>query len=276
MHKALPLMPHPALASATSVPSAPALSPAQLRQYRADGYLIVRGVFTPGEIALLAEEAERLAARSELIDTNNIRCRWRDDVRTGACRFDGFDPVIDISPLHGAAARDPRILAIASAIYGEPACLFKDKLIYKRPGSAGYALHQDYIAWPSFPASFVTVALAIDPATDDNGATEVFPGCHHRGYLAPRDGQYHELPLDSVDPATGVLLRLQPGDLAVFGCYTPHRSAPNRSASSRRLLYTSYNAHSDGGDSRTAHYQEFHRWLKDRYAEHGKTSTYFR
>jgi len=268
-------MQHPAPASA-SAPCAPALSAAQLRQYRADGYLTVRGVFPESEIAVLAAEAERLGARSELIDANNIRCRWRDDVRTGACRFDCFDPVIDLSATFAAAARDPRILSIAAALYGEPACLFKDKLIYKRPGNLGYALHQDYIAWPSFPTSFVTVVLAIDAATDDNGATEVFPGHHQRGYLSPRDGQYHELPLAAVDPATGVLLRLQPGDLAVFGCYTPHRSAPNRSASSRRLLYASYNALSDGGDSRTAHYQEFHRWLKDKYAEHGKTSTYFR
>jgi 2-aminoethylphosphonate dioxygenase len=275
-------MKHPASASAaattaaTTSASTPNLSEAQLRQYRADGYLVVRGVFQAAEIAALEAEAERLGARSELIDTNNIRCRWRDDHRTGACRFDCFDPVIDISPPFAAIARDHRILNIAAALYGEPAYLFKDKLIYKRPGNVGYALHQDYIAWPSFPASFITVVVAIDAASVDNGATEVFPGYHHRGYLSPRDGQYHELPVDTIDPAKGVLLRLQPGDLAVFGCYTPHRSAPNRTQASRRLLYTSYNAHSDGGDSREAHYREFHGWLKDRYAEHGKTSTYFR
>jgi 2-aminoethylphosphonate dioxygenase len=271
-------MQHPVSASASASASAatPALSEAQLRQYRADGYLTVRGVFDAQEVALLAAEAERLSARSELIDTNNIRCRWRDDVSSGACRFDCFDPVIDISPPFHATARDPRILAIAAALYGEPACLFKDKLIYKRPGNLGYALHQDYISWPSFPTSFITVVVAIDAATAENGATEVFPGYHHRGYLSPRDGQYHELPVDSVDPSKGVLLRLQPGDLAVFGCYTPHRSAPNRSAESRRLLYASYNAHSDGGDSRDTHYRIFHSWLKDKYAEHGKTSTYFR
>jgi ectoine hydroxylase-related dioxygenase (phytanoyl-CoA dioxygenase family) len=273
-------MQHPALASAitasTAAATAPALSGAQLRQYRADGYLIVRGVFPAPEIAALAAEAERLSARSELIDVNNIRCRYRDDVHSGACNFDCFDPVIDISPPFAAIARDPRILAIAAALCGEPAHLFKDKLIYKRPGNVGYALHQDYIPWPSFPTSFITVVVAIDAASDDNGATEVFPGCHHRGYLSPRDGNYHELPVDAIDPSKGVLLRLQPGDLAVFGCYTPHRSAPNHTSTSRRLLYTSYNAHSDGGDSRAAHYREFHLWLKDKYAEHGKTSTYFR
>ena len=45
--------------------------------------------------------------------------------------------------------------------------LFKDKLIFKRPGALGYGLHQDYIAWKSFPESFVTVIVAIDPATEE-------------------------------------------------------------------------------------------------------------
>jgi ectoine hydroxylase-related dioxygenase (phytanoyl-CoA dioxygenase family) len=72
------------------------------------------------------------------------------------------------------------------------------------------------------------------------------------------------------------MLKLQPGDVSLFGCYTPHRSAPNRSKKFRRLLYLSYSALSDGGEQRESHYAEFHEWLKDRYAEHGKTNTFFR
>src|SRR5262249_40610016 len=43
----------------------------------------------------------------------------------------------------------------------------------------------------------------------------------------------------------------------------------------RRQLYLSYNKLSDGGPQREAHYQEFHRWLRRRYAEHGKNDVYF-
>jgi ectoine hydroxylase-related dioxygenase (phytanoyl-CoA dioxygenase family) len=154
--------------------------------------------------------------------------------------------------------------------------MFKDKLIFKPPGSLGYALHQDYISWKSFPTSFVTVIVAIDPSDADNGATEVFPGYHQRGCLTPRDGMYHELSAEMVDVSEGVMLNLQPGDIALFSGYTPHRSAPNRSKHFRRLLYVSYNALSDGGEQREKHYAEFHAWLKDRYAEHGKTNTFFR
>jgi 2-aminoethylphosphonate dioxygenase len=251
------------------------LTPAQARQYQQDGFLVVRGLFSPPEMALASMEAERLLGRDDLKDTNNIRCRWQNHVGTGECLFETFDPVADISPLLGQLARDPRLVGVLSALYVEPAHLFKDKLIFKPPGAKGYDLHQDYIGWSGFPETFVTAAVAIDACGKDNGATEVFPEYHKRGYLSPRDGDYHSLPLESIDEASGVFLELEPGDVAIFGCFVPHRSAPNRSDRWRRLLYLSYNADSDGGDQRDAHYAEFHTWLKAKYAEYGKHDTYF-
>jgi ectoine hydroxylase-related dioxygenase (phytanoyl-CoA dioxygenase family) len=248
---------------------------AQVARYHADGFLVARRVFPAVRIEELSAEADRIWARTELIDQNNIRCRWQDDV-DGVCRFDCFDPVIDLSEACERAARDPKLVAIVSALYGEPACLFKDKLIFKAPGTTGYKLHQDYISWKSFPTTFVTVIVAIDAADASNGATEVFPGYHRQGCLTARDGNYHQLPDESVDPATGVVLELAPGDVVVFSGYTPHRSAANRSPHWRRLLYLSYNALSDGGEQREQHYAEFRTWLQDRYAEYGKTATYFR
>jgi ectoine hydroxylase-related dioxygenase (phytanoyl-CoA dioxygenase family) len=173
------------------------------------------------------------------------------------------------------AARDRRILDIVGALYGEEACLFKDKLIFKPPGATGYGLHQDYIGWNSFPKSFSTLLIPIDPADAENGCTEVFPGYHRAGYLSPMDNEYHELPLSTIDDSTGVKLALAPGDIAVFSCMTPHRSSPNRSQTWRRQLYLSYNTKSEGGDQRDQHYAEFHGWLKKKYAQYGKHETYF-
>ena len=245
-------------------------------QYKEDGFLIVRGVFTADEISALDSEAERLYRRSDLIDSDNIRCRWQNHFQTGECRFDCFDPVIDLSPAYEGVARSPQMLDLVGQLYGERACLFKDKLIFKPPGAEGYRLHQDYIAWDSFPTSFLTAIVAIDACDLENGATEVFRGYHLRGCMSPEDGMYHQLPDESVDASAGVVLTLAPGDVAVFSGYTPHRSSPNRSRCARRLLYLSYNAFSDGGEQRDRHYAEFADWLKDRYAEYGKTMTYFR
>jgi 2-aminoethylphosphonate dioxygenase len=251
------------------------LSPDQISSYHRDGFLTVPAAFAH-EAEALQNEAARLMTLSALMDSNNIRCRWQDHAETGECRFDCFDPVIDLSPVCERVARSPILLEMASQIYGEPAHLFKDKLIFKPPGAKGYQMHQDFISWEGFPESFLTVIVAIDASDAASGATEVFPGYHQKGYLSPRDGMYHHLEEEKVDLTKGVSLDLQPGDVAFFSGFTPHRSGPNLSQHSRRLLYLSYNAARDGGDIRTAHYAFFHAWLQERYAEYGKTETYFR
>lgn len=254
----------------------PALTPEVIDEFRRTGYIVLRGVFSLDEIAEISIEANRIFGMRELIDFANIRCRWQNHYETDECRFDCFDPIIDLSAAIERITRDPRIVETVSNLYGEPACLFKDKLIYKPPGAKGYALHQDYISWPSFPTSFVTVLVPIDSANDSNGATEVFPGLHNSGNLSANDGDYHELPLSTIEDTPGVTLCLEPGDIAVFDGMTPHRSSANTSGTWRRQLYLSYNAVSDGGEQRDAHYREFHEWLKQKYAEYGKTGLYFK
>jgi hypothetical protein len=254
--------------------SSSVLSAEARRGYDEDGFIVVRGVFT-AETARLASEADRLLDRTDLIDKENLRCRFQANCTGGDCVFETFDPVIDLSAAIRDVALDSRILQLLAEIYTEEACLLKDKLIYKPPGAMGYALHQDYIAWPAFPRSFLTVLVPIDATNAENGCTEVFAGRHRQGALSAEDGDYHELSDDVIRDAEGVLLELEPGDLAIFGGFTPHRSGPNRSNGWRRQLYLSYNAASDGGDQRAGHYREFHRFLRRKYAGYGLTDTYF-
>jgi ectoine hydroxylase-related dioxygenase (phytanoyl-CoA dioxygenase family) len=244
--------------------------------YDRDGYVVVRDLFPPNLMAAAAAEAEALPEQfRHLVDVKNIRCRWKDNVFTGECTFETFDPVIDLSPGCDEIARHPLLLAVLAELYGEPAHLFKDKLVFKPPGVKGYNLHQDWIAWPGFPKSFLTVLVPFESADRDNGCTVVYPGYHQKGCLTEPDGHYHDLPAELVKEADAVPLVLQPGDVAIFGGFTPHRSDPNRSDRWRRQLYLSYNADSDGGEQRTKHYDEFHDWLRKKYADYGKTETYY-
>lgn len=248
---------------------------AAARQFHDDGFAIVRGLFAAGELDAVTDEARQAQLRIDLIETTNRRCRWQSDVSTGSCVFDAFDPITDIAPRSRELAADARIHELLTAVYGEPGRLFKDKLIFKPPGASGYGLHQDYIAWPSFPRSFLTVVVPIDAADDTNGCIEVFPGVHKRGCLTSEDGNYHEIPPGAIDETRGIKLLLAPGDVAIFGAFMPHRSGPNRSRRWRRQLYLSYNANSDGGDCWKSHYEEFHAWLRGQYAQYGLHDVHF-
>ncbi len=254
------------------------LSSRELDEYRATGFAIRRGLFTAHEIAELAAECDRLLTdRADLIDVRNLRCRFMTHVETKESLFEVFDPVNDVSPVCRRFTSDARVLALVESALGEPACLFKEKLIFKPPGALGYNLHQDIPrTWAGFPRTFLTVLIPIDRATEENGCTEVFSGSHHEFMAHPDRPDLYMLPDDAVDRARCVKLLLEPGDLAIFHGLTPHRSDPNRSAQMRRAFYVSYNARSDGGDHREQHYREFQEKMRAHHASHGRDNMYFK
>jgi ectoine hydroxylase-related dioxygenase (phytanoyl-CoA dioxygenase family) len=257
-------------------PASGNLSDADLNFYEHEGYLVLRGLFGAEDIARLATDVDRVCReRTDLIDANNMRVRLKPHHETNEPLFEVFDPISDLSPVARAMTRDRRILDRLHDLYGEPAEVFKDKLIYKPAGALGATLHQDWIAWPGFPESFVTVLVAIDPFTADSGATEVFPRYHTQGYLSPKDGQHHYVELGEL-PTEPIPLLLDPGDVAIFGCFTPHRAAANTSATTRRGYFISYNARSDGGDQHAQHYREFHDWIRAKAPEEKRPLLYFR
>jgi len=252
------------------------LSPQSVERYRRDGILTLRGVFSPDEIQAVADETAALLERKDLMDKRNLRVRWQYHYDTGEPVFELFDPIVDLAPRCHDLAKDPRIASVLATLLGEPVHLFKDKLIYKPAGAGGYPLHQDFIAWPGFPESFTTVVVAIDGASPDNGCIEVFPGRHAQGCLSPRDGNFHMMPEESMAGTSPLPLELQPGDIAIYGCFMPHRSTCNRTQSSRRHLLLSYNAHSDGGEQRTDHYHAFHHYLRSIYGMMGMGDLFFK
>lgn len=115
-----------------------------IRDYHDFGFTVVRSLFTDADVQAALEEAERLFQRRDLIASENIRCRWQNHVETQECLFECFDPVIDISSVCDRLAHDERLLSVLSQLYGEDACLFKDKLIFKPPGAKGYDRGQYY------------------------------------------------------------------------------------------------------------------------------------
>lgn len=257
-------------------PNMQPLAPRDLDQYREKGFLVVRNVFRPDEVLDVARETEGLLSRADLMDQKNLRVRWQVHVETMDPVFELYDPIVDIAPHCHAWAHDPRVLGAVGKLLGDEAHLIKDKLIYKPAGAGGYPLHQDFIAWPGFPESFTTVVVAIDPATEANGWIKVHPGAHAKGCLAERDGNFHILDDALVDASAAVSLDLAPGDIAIYGGFMPHQSAPNRSPTQRRHLLFSYNAAKDGGEQRASHYEAFHHYLRSVYSMMGLADMHFR
>ena len=163
------------------------------------------------------------------------------------CRSENFVPLhADLRRLLCAGA----MLEVASALLGEPAVLYKEKINYKLPGGAGYSAHQDAPAYPMIDAH-VSAMVAVDDADEGNGSLEVVSGCFDE--VLPTDDR------GCIDPAIAAGLEWRPvplraGQTLWFHSRTPHRSGANRSDRPRRALYPTYNA-ARGGNLRAAYYE---------------------
>ena len=238
----------------------------QLAVYRQTGFLNLPGLIDTATIARIADAVDALPGRHpELIYPENIRIEY------AGSRVWKWDPVCDLVPEINALVRDERVLSVLRRIYdGREPVLFKDKLILKPPGTHGNGLHQDYTWWQGFPTSLLTVTIAIDSGTRENGCTEIYPGMHTQG-LYHEPGYLGHLPDSVVEGREPERFESQPGDVGIFHCFTPHRAGENRSTRDRRQLFITYNDARDG-DHYEAHYQHFlaYRTQSEPEAERGR------
>lgn len=246
------------------------LTEVQLKEYQDKGFVILKEVFSKAEMDFLSVEADDLQNRGvELCKKlgydpeHNLRVSLCDylDKRTAW----KIDPFSSWSPIFSSFLKDRRICDKLATIYdGHEPLLFKDKLIYKPPGSDGNALHQDYNWWQGFPNSLISICIPLDKTTKENGCTELYTG-YQRGFLH-QEGKMEGLEgHECVKDEQLTYAELNPGDIAIFNCLVPHEAKSNTSENFRRAMFITYNDSRDG-EFYNAHYRHYH-WYITRYLD---------
>lgn len=223
----------------------------QYAAYWQKGFLAMRGVLDEQDIRALRDECERLALLTDRFDTL-VEPRKSLD---GSVVRERMEALSDHSPVFHELAHDERLLALVRQLFQAGACLFKDKINFRPPGTTGFRLHQDYtgFAFMGVPAAdIVTIMIAIDPVTKASGALEVFPEYHHEILPQPANDPRATDP-GSVDLSLGELIELEPRDICAFHSLVPHRSSPNISDGPRRTAFLTYN-HARHGDCYRPYY----------------------
>ena len=217
-----------------------------VEHFRSHGWVAVDAV-RPGDADALAGWVNEIAALPDRAG-GVLQHFEGTDAGPVLCRSENFVPVH--AGLRSLLCEGP-LLEVASALLGEPAVLYKEKINYKLPGGAGYAPHQDAPAYP-FIAAHVSCMVAVDDADERNGCLEVVSGRHH-DVLPMDDGGC--ITRDVVAAMEWFVVPVRAGQTLWFHSRTPHRSGPNLTSVPRRALYPTYNALSEG-DLRDDYYRE--------------------
>jgi phosphonate degradation associated HDIG domain protein len=242
-----------------------------------DGFVVLRGFFSPAEQARLGAFSDRFGAAAAAILSSAARARQDLAVRARenpdelivvpeaarpdqVCRFEyllGSDPEF-------ADFAGKRITSAMSALGGEALVPFKDKENEKHPGGGAFGPHQDFAAYQAFGPTFnLTAMISIDGATVANGclafatnhmsAAKEIPSAvatwvegrplfaFHAG--GPQNGDIIDAAVRALDWR---LVETGPGDLTVFDSFVPHQSAPNGTAASRRAMFLTYSRAREG------------------------------
>ncbi len=218
-----------------------------LDAFERNGYLVLRRALADERVRAIREWVDEVAG-------------WAVAEGPGLHHFEQTDsgPVLarseDLSAHHLGLASlltEGLIPDLAAQLFGEPACLYKEKINYKQPGGAGFAPHQDAAAY-RFVDFHISCMLPLDPATEASGCLWVGDG--RPTELLAMDG-IRGLSAEVVEAVEWHPVELEPGDLLWFDSYLPHRSGTNVTGVARRALYLTYNA-AAAGDFRATYYED--------------------
>ena len=152
-------------------------------------------------------------------------------------------------------ATDPDLLDLVSAVIGPDIILWASSVFCKPPGvGLEVPWHQDGQYWPIRPRATVTVWIALDDVTRENGCMRVIPGSHRMGEFSHQISDREDLVLSNVlddpriDLSKAVDVTLEAGQLSLHDANLVHGSQPNRSRHRRAgfaLRYMPSSAHYD-------------------------------
>eukprot|EP00756_Hemistasia_phaeocysticola_P049291 Hpha_TRINITY_DN2374_c0_g1::TRINITY_DN2374_c0_g1_i1::g.463::m.463 len=219
------------------------LSARQVRDYEMDGFLIMRGVFTPQECALLQRTVEGDAT----IDSNAMAMT---DQEHRSSKLTLWWTLGD--DLYSLFARSRSIFDAVCELTGTEPYHYHSKIMLKEPKVGGsWESHQDFGYWynmgGTIPEQMMSCVLAIDDHSTENGCMQVLRGSHKFGRI--NHGLYGTDEQVVIDPVRlGIAERtcervdceMSRGDVLLFHSLLIHGSGPNNSDKWRRSLIMAF------------------------------------
>jgi len=238
----------------------------EYRTFRRQGFLAVRGLVSPEDIAELRQHTEDLmqgrlpeqqANGSEpLLEPPPAQLSPEEKAQ----HFQRIHMLHRKMAFHERYLMHPRVLDVLEAIIGPDILALQTMLFLKPPGSGGQGWHQDTFYIPTHPDSLCGAWIAIDDCDEFNGAMWMAAGSNVEPVYPPVTGYgFGDRLLDDIGKVSGVsggdeindlarvaakypqlLVEVKAGDVVFFGGHILHRSKANFSTHRFRRSFVSH------------------------------------
>ena len=228
--------------------------------FEEEGYLVVENLLSPEELVECQAEIlclHKLAADLEAKGENGHFQREpyakneSQEMASQSVADDGL-PVLrkaentrEYSEVFRRLSVHPKLIQVVQNLLGPDLLLFRSTLMFKPAfhGSA-HGIHQDSAYWPMEPPKLVTVSIALNDATPENGCFKVIPQSHKWGlqswgHIARKQDESltdHE----DRDFSDQIDVPLSAGSALFFHSLMAHGSGPNQSPNPRNTALYAY------------------------------------
>jgi ectoine hydroxylase-related dioxygenase (phytanoyl-CoA dioxygenase family) len=219
------------------------LSPEQLKTWNEQGYVIVRGLFSPEEVAFYRDHFMNMREQGAYPgDFGGVDLHSNDPLKR-------YPRMIHMHRWDDVSLKwltDPRINAALSDLNdGREPYAVQTMLYFKPPGARGQALHQDQYYLRVQGGTCVAAWMALDDCDEANGCLEVVPGSQAWPVLCTTQADTTQsftdvtVPIPEGTPIQPIIM--QAGDVLFFNGQLVHGSYPNTTTDRfRRALIGHY------------------------------------
>jgi phytanoyl-CoA hydroxylase len=212
--------------------SIPVITEKNHQEMAEQGYTLLENVFSIEE---MDEVIVHIEAMQQKHKEKLLAMGGSDGSISRANEITFTDHLAENDPKIMEFVKRPEFVTITTAFLGPDTDLYWNQSVFKEAGGTKqFPWHQDDGYTEVDPAPYLTLWLALNDATVENGCVWVLPGSHKNGLLphekTPIGFACHSLD----DPNQGVPVPVKAGSMAVFWSLTAHKSGLNVSNGPRK------------------------------------------
>jgi len=222
----------------------------QIQFFNENGYIILEGLLNADDVQAIKDLRDRAVARATeaggkfkdgpaLYDVEQLK----SDPTGKTLSLRKIQEVFLVEPVFRDIFSQDKLLDPVEDLIGPNIYYHSSKLMCK-PANGGRRKpwHQDFAYWSTMNCQQVTMWVAIDKATRENGCMQVIPGSHKRGLIEHHHLEDFQIKEDGIATENIVVAEMNPGDTLIFSVLTLHASDPNLSTKSRLSAIIDYDS----------------------------------